>query len=130
MIRVAICLIIVSFFYSCKKREEGPNGQATIKGKIYVKDYNSSFSRVNDQYYGAKEDVFIIYGDEDIYGDNMETHFDGTYEFKNLTEGTYTIYSYTEDTTLKTSNLLPVIKTVEITKKNQTIEVEDIVIAK
>ena len=67
MLRVTISFIILSFFLSCKKRDEGPNGQATIKGKIYVKDYNSTFSRINDQYYGAKEDVFIIYGDDDLF---------------------------------------------------------------
>ena len=130
MFRLFISLLSASILFSCQERSEGPNGLASIKGKVYVKDYNSTFSRINDHYYGAKEDVYIIYGDEEVYGDNMETHYDGSYEFKNLTLGTYKIYAYTEDTTLKTSNLIPVIKTVEITEEEQTVEVEDIVIAK
>lgn len=128
--KYTLLILILAFLFSCKERGEGPIGQAVIKGKIYVKDYNSTFSRVNDQYYGSKEDVFIVYGDDEVYGDNMETHYDGSYRFENLGLGTYTIYAYTEDSTLKTSNLIPVIKTVEITEEEQVVEVEDIVIAK
>lgn len=130
--KTSILTILISIFtiISCQKRSEGPVGQATIKGKVYALDYNSSFSRLNDQYYIAKEDVYIVYGDDEIYGDNMETHFDGSYEFTNLAEGTYKIYAYTEDNTQKTSNLLPVIQTVEITEKDEVVVVDDIVISK
>ena len=130
--KISFFTFLITFFVlvSCQERKEGPIGQATIKGKIYALDYNGSFSKINDEYYIAKEDVFIVYGDEEIYGDNMETHHDGSYAFTNLAEGTYTIYAYTEDTTLITSNLLPVMKTVEITVKDEVVVVEDIVIAK
>lgn len=122
--------IICIFIASCAQREEGPIGEATITGKVYALDYNNSFTKKNDEYYVAKEDVYIIYGDDEVYGDEMETHYDGTYEFKNLAIGTYSVYAYTEDTTMQTTNLLPVIKTIEITEKDEIVEVDDITIVK
>lgn len=72
-------------------------------------------------------DVYIIYGDKDaIYDDDMKTNFDGTFEFKNLREGSYTIFSYSEDASVQ-SGLTPVFKSITIgsneTKDVGTIEV-------
>ena len=114
---------------SCKKGE-GVGGQATIRGKVYLIDYNSTLTSIEDEYYVPKEDVYIIYGEgSSTYHDNVETHFDGSYEFRYLKKGTYQIYVYSKDTTSATGDpVIPIIKTVEITSKKETKVVEDIVI--
>lgn len=131
MIRYCLQLLILifclSFLSSCEK-EEGKGGNSTIYGKIYVKDYNSTFTVLQDEYYAQDENVYIIYGDDKTYGDDVSTNYDGTYEFKYLRPGTYHIYVYSKDSTLQTLADIPIIVDVEITEKNQKVEVPDIVI--
>lgn len=120
-------VVIVS---SCTK-EAGEGGNSSIIGKVYVKDYNSSFSTINAEYYGADEDVYIIYGNDVSYGNKTKSSFDGSYEFKFLREGAYKIYTYSKDSTLKSqSGTIPVIQDVEITKTKQELIIPDLIIAK
>jgi hypothetical protein len=117
-------------FTACEKGP-GEGGTSTIRGKVIVREYNGDFTFMRGEYPGAKEDVYIVYGDDYVYGDQFETHYDGTYEFNYLREGNYTIYAYSKDSTdLISSEEIPVIKEVEITGKNQTVEVPDIIILK
>jgi hypothetical protein len=127
-------ILIVSFFLifttisSCKK-EAGEGGTSTIKGKVYVKDYNSTFTAINAEYYAIEEDVYIVYGDNDVYSDRFRTHYNGSYVFTNLKKGKYHVYAYSKDSTFTApSGLIPIMKTIEIKSNNQTIIVEDIVI--
>jgi hypothetical protein len=112
---------------SCKK-EEGDGGNSSIYGKVFVKDYNAEFTDLKEEYYGPDVWVYIIYGDNREYGDRILTSYDGTYEFKYLRPGNYTIYTYSKDSTLKTNAPVPVIKQVEITDKKQEVEVPDLII--
>ena len=122
--------IIVLLFSACEKGP-GEGGTSTIKGKVIVREYNGDFTILRDVYPGAKEDVYIIYGDDEVYGDKFETSYDGTYEFDYLTEGNYTVFAYSKDTTNRiTSEKIAIIREVEITDKNQVVEVPDIIIAK
>ena len=46
-------------------------------------------------YDGAEEDVYIVYGTSDlIQDDKVSCNYDGTFTFKYLQPGTYTIYAY------------------------------------
>ena len=115
---------------SCEK-EEGQGGTSEITGKVLVKQYNANFTTLMEQYYAPDEDVFIIYGDDPVYGDKTSTNYDGAYRFEYLREGNYTIYAYSEDSAhYPTQHNIPVIRHVEITKKNQKVSVSDIVILK
>ena len=115
---------------SCKK-VEGPGGTSTITGKVFIRQYNANFTVLTDQYYAADEDVFIIYGDDPAYGDKTTTNFDGTYQFEYLREGKYTVFAYSEDSiNYPTKHKIPVLKTVEITKRNQEVSVGTLVILK
>lgn len=112
---------------SCKK-EPGPGGKSTIYGKVLVKDYNSTFTILNETYYGSGIWVYIIYGDNRDYGDRIQTNYDGTWEFKYLYPGTYHVYTYSKDSTLQTNSQIPVISDVVVPDKKQDIEVADLVI--
>jgi hypothetical protein len=133
---VALGLGVMTFSSSCKK-DPGEGGTSTIKGKVLVKHITGA-PPIDTTYYGGNVDVYIIYGtDHSAYDDDYDTSFDGTYQFKYLQNGTYKIFAYSIDTTGYSQGFLyanrpkvPVFVTVEITDKNQTVEVPDIVIYK
>jgi len=113
---------------ACKKIE-GEGGTSSIKGKVHVKNYNSVGTLISE-YDGVKEDVYIIYGDEDnVYDDKMEASYDGTFEFKYLEEGTYKIFVY-EDCLTCGSGDTAVVQTVTIDKKKSTVDIGNIIIKK
>lgn len=131
MNKANLILIIFSvfLFISCEK-PPGEGGNSAIKGKVYAKDYNKS-GQLTGEYYAPDENVYIIYGDDNIYSNDMGTHYDGSYLFKDLRKGKYTIFAYSDDTSgTSASGLIPVTLTVEITDKKQIVEATDLVIIK
>jgi hypothetical protein len=125
------CISGLIVLLSACKKEEGVGGTSTITGKVLVRQYNANFTVLMEQYYAPDEDVFIIYGDDEAYGDKFATNYDGTYRFEYLREGEYTVFAYSEDS-LKypTNHEIPVIRKVKINGKNQTVVVDDIIILK
>jgi hypothetical protein len=116
--------------FSCKK-DEGLGGTSTIKGRVIIRQYNSNFTELIEQYYATDEDVFIIYGDDVVYGDKVTTSYDGTYEFEFLRKGSYKIYAYSKDSAnYPTKHLIPVIVSASISGKKETVKAADIVILK
>ena len=114
----------------CKK-EEGVGGTSYITGKVFVRQYNSNFTVKTDQYYATDEDVFIVYGDEEVYGDKVSTNYDGTFRFDYLREGNYKVFSYSEDSAgYPTKRMIPVIKNVKISGRNKTVSAGTLVILK
>lgn len=56
-----------------------------------------------DEYYGSESplsdiEVYILYGDDTVYGDQTRTGGDGEYRFTNLVKGTYSVYVVSQDT--------------------------------
>ncbi len=127
--RTFTALSLLFFFVTACSKYEGTGGRATIKGKIYVKQYNESFTQLLDEYYAAEEDVYIIYGDHDVYDDDMKTNFDGKFEFSYLERGNYKIFVYSEDSTFNTpGGKEAIFIDIEIKEKKDVIELDDIVI--
>jgi hypothetical protein len=121
-------LLILISFSACKKTA-GEGGTSSIKGKVWVEDWNSGFTIKNGEYAGADEDVFIIYGDDVSYGDKVAANYNGEFEFKYLRPGKYTIYVYSEDKTLQSkSGKISIVKEVEISGKKQTVTVDQFTI--
>lgn len=107
----AFLTLFALFFTACNK-DEGEGGTATIEGKIMtVLHDNDNYSLAVDTIAGAKVDVFIVYGDEQLYGDDMETGPDGSYRFKYLKKGTYTVFAYS---ILPSGEKIAVAETVEV----------------
>ena len=80
--------IILLTFISCKK-PEGKGGNSSIKGKVFVKKLNLNGTAVIGEYVGSYQNVYIIYGDNIVEGDRIQTNPDGIYEFKYLQPGNY-----------------------------------------
>jgi len=128
---ILLSLLFFSVLITACEKMPGEGGTSTIRGKVIVREFNDDFTDFRDQYPGAKEDVYIIYGEDEVYGDKFETNYDGTYEFNYLTEGKYRVFAYTDDSIPPfTNELIPVIREVEITGKNQVIEVTDIIVTR
>jgi len=123
-------LLIIGFFllFSSCKKEEGVGGTSTITGKIYAKEFSSA-GNLLAEYYAQEERVYIIYGDGTAYDNDYRTSYDGSYKFQFLNKGTYKVFCYSNCDTCA-SGSIAVIKEVEITSNNSTVEVEDIVIRK
>lgn len=123
-ISIVFATLVLSCLLSCNK-EEGEGGTGIIEGKIYTIIHNDDdYDLSVDTLVAAKQDVFIVYGDDIYYGDDQETGEDGTYQFKFLTPGTYTIYAYSE---LASGEKVAVKKTVEL-GRGETVNVDNIYI--
>jgi hypothetical protein len=93
--------------------DEGQGGKSTIEGKVYkVFHLSDSYEFETDTFPAAKEDVYIVYGNQSVYGDKMETGYDGTFRFSYLTPGKYTVYAYS---TLPSTQKIAVIDSLTVT---------------
>lgn len=112
-------------------KEANDGGSAQIKGKVFAKYYNGSFTVFQGQGYAPDEDVMIIYGDGTTVSDDTKTSGDGSFEFSYLRKGKYTVYVISEDNTLQNpSDKIIMKKEIEIKEKNQQINLDDFVIYK
>jgi len=121
--RVILSLFISIIFFSCDK-SEGIGGTSTIKGKIQALEgsYNPFTNQFDTTalYFASDENVYIIYGNDSsqVYDDDFETSWDGTYEFNFLRTGNYTLFAYSKcDTCL--SGTKPLFWRVEILNNNE-----------
>lgn len=127
---IALSLFLSLIAVSCAK-EAGEGGNSSIYGKVIVHNYNSNYTVLNDIYDGADEEVYIIYGDDLSYSERIRTSYDGVYEFKYLRPGDYTVFVYSEDSTLTLpSGKYAVIRKVKITGNKQTVKADDMIIFK
>lgn len=123
---LVIFSILLIFVISCTKKE-GEGGTATIKGKVIVRLCSDDFERIYAEFPDEERDVYIIYGDEDFYGDKTETHYDGSFQFSYLRKGTYKVYAYSDDETGQSeSGKKPIIVDVSIDKNGKIVDVPTI----
>ena len=109
---------------ACNK-DEGVGGSATLEGKVYkVIHTDDDYDLSCDTIVAAKQDVFIVYGDDNFVGDDVETGEDGSYRFRYLTAGDYTVYAYSE---LASGERVAVKQTVSV-GSGKTVSVPDIYI--
>ena len=122
---IILALILIA---GCTK-EPGIGGSSSIKGKIYAKYYDKTFTVLNGEGYAPEKDVYIVFGDGTTYDDHVRTHYDGSYEFNYLEKGNYTIYVYSKDSTMTIpAGVYPIIAKTEIKKNHSTTQVPDITI--
>ncbi len=87
-------IIAMALFLSACTKNEGVGGSSIIKGKITETKYNAS-GNATATYAASDFDVYIIYGSGNtFYNDDIKTSYDGSYQFKYLEKGDYTIFVY------------------------------------
>lgn len=128
-----VLLLLFFFVLSCKK-PAGPGGKASIKGKVYVNDFNTAaYGPPIAQYYASGESVYICYGDDQSAANSVHTGSDGSFEFLYLRKGHYTIFVNSRDTSIHVaggSKVIPVKVSVDISSAKQTVNLADVVINK
>jgi hypothetical protein len=124
MKKIIILLFAISFL-SCSK-EEGYGGLATIKGKVYGKDFNSSGYLVGEGYLGDIS-VYISKSGSTNYFDKVDSAYDGSFTFKFLHKGTYDIWVFGDCDTCTWEQTF-VKKTIRISSTKQTVTSEDSVV--
>ncbi len=114
---ILLSILVLSVSNSCKK-VEGTGGGATIKGMINEQKYNA-LGNIIAEYPAADKNVYLIYGTTDqFYDDDVKTSYDGSFMFKYLQKGTYTVFVY-EDDANQPSGKNVIKQTFEITEKGQ-----------
>lgn len=109
MTLLALALIMLS----CNKGE-GRGGSGTIRGFVKLVHHpEDDFELGADTIAAAKTDVFLVYGDEPFYGDDIETGPDGMYQFEYLNPGNYNVFAYS---TLPSGEKVAVNQSVELAR--------------
>ena len=120
-----LILALLSILAVACNTGEGPGGTGAIEGTVYkVLHPDDNYNLETDTVLAAKEDVFLVYGTQQFYGDDAETDHTGFYQFKYLRPGTYTVYAYS---TLASGERTAVSQTVEV-QRGKTTTVPDIYI--
>jgi hypothetical protein len=128
LLPAVILLILLGLAFSACKKDPGEGGTSSISGKVYARDYNSTFTVLQGAYYAPDKYVYIIYGDDKDYGEKIRTGPDGTYEFKYLRPGDYHVYAFSKDSTLSSNAEIAILQDVTIPKQYQEVSVPDLVI--
>lgn len=110
--KIFLAFMMVCFALSSCNNKEGEGGIGTVRGHVKLVHHPDDNYQLNvDTLDAAKTDVFIIYGDDEFYGDDTETNPDGLYQFEYLTPGKYTVFAYS---TLATGEKVAVAETVTL----------------
>jgi hypothetical protein len=124
---VALCLLSGIFVAACRK-SEGQGGTSTIQGKIFIQDYNSS-GNLQSVYFAPDEDVYLIYGQDSVFGERTRTSYQGLYRFEGLQPGDYQVYAYSKCSNCP-SAVSATILSVNIPNKGEFLEVSTITLTK
>jgi hypothetical protein len=132
VLRLALAALPLMALFSSCTNGPGPGGKSSITGRLHATNvWNSNCAPITngDEYFVPDEEVYIVYGDEAAYGDRVRTGPDGTFMFRYLRVGTYKVYAYSNDCA-EPSGKSAVIMTVDVTEKNQEIDLGTLEIEK
>ena len=107
-----LILAVTALLLSACNKGPGEGGTGTVQGFVKLVHHpDDDYTLTPDTMAAAKTDVFIIYGDEDFFGDDVETNAEGMYQFEYLRPGEYTVFAYS---TLPSGEKVAVSETVEL----------------
>ncbi len=128
--KAAAFFAVITFLISSCEKPAGEGGKASVYGKIWVQEWNTSYTVLNGEYAGMDEDVYIIYGDDVNYGDKQTTNYNGEFEFKYLRKGKYKVFIYSRFRALNKSGDSTVVKEFEIKEPKEKVDLGQITIYK
>ncbi len=93
--KIILAVMLLCFALSSCNNKEGEGGTGTVQGYVKLVHHpDDNYQLEADTLGAAKTDVFIVYGDEEFYGNDTETNPEGFYQFNYLTPGDYTVFAY------------------------------------
>ena len=124
-------LLALTFLLMACTKSPGLGGKATIKGKLTGRFYSDAeLTQLTGQSALGDENIYIIYGnDHTFYDDDISSSYDGSFEFKYLRPGKYVVFMYENCfpcASLQKEKLFE----VEITSKDQTVDLGEIILNK
>jgi len=128
-----VVLLSTLFSLGACTKPAGPGGKASIKGRVYARNFDSYGVSVISEYYIAGENVYICYGSNTTVGNDVKTSTDGSFEFLFLNKGHYKVFATSRDTSIHVKNskkTIPVEFEVDINSVNQSVDLGNIVINK
>ncbi len=129
---LVLAFILSAFILISCKKTPGFGGNARIRGKVYVKQYDPFFVYQESEYFGPNIAVQITFGD-DISPDATEnTNANGEFEFQYMRTGKYTVnvYSKVLKDSLHPSGLVPVDTTFTINNSHDIVDLGTLTIQK
>jgi hypothetical protein len=115
-----VLVLITTITFSCTKGS-GPGGRASIRGKVFARNYSNSFI-INDSGFVGGVKVYIKYGNQPGIGDNTDTDQNGEFYFNYLREGKYTLVVYSKQLQNNTLDSA-IIQEVEIKNRKEELNV-------
>ena len=113
-INFILALFAVALLFTSCNKGPGEGGIGTVQGYVKLVHHpDDDYTLTPDTMVAAKTDVFIIYGDEAYFGDDLETNAEGLYQFEYLLPGSYTVFAYS---TLPSGEKVAVSETVELAR--------------
>lgn len=120
---------MVACFLSACKKEPGFGGDASIAGQVIIRDYNSTFTELIGEYPAEDVYVYLSFGGDEGFDKRIKTDYKGEFKFDFLYEGEYSVYVYSDDSTLTDlNNMVAVVSTVKIEERKQEVLLDPIVI--
>lgn len=95
LMRLLFLILPLLLLVSACEKNPGEGGTSSIEGKIMIEEVDN-FGVVVKSYPALEERVYIIYGDNEFFDNEVRTHFNGRYQFEFLNIGSYQIYAYSE----------------------------------
>ncbi|WP_243350300.1 hypothetical protein [Parabacteroides sp. FAFU027] len=95
MYKFYFLLFVLSLTFASCRNEEGEGGSSSVQGYVYkIIHSDNNYSLQTDTVPASKEDIYIIYGDDEFYGDDEKAGANGFFQFKYLREGDYKLFAY------------------------------------
>ena len=95
MTRILMTLLALALILPSCNKGPGEGGTGTFQGYVKLVHHpDDDYTLTPDTMAAAKTDVFIIYGNEVYFGNDVETGADGMYQFEYLRPGDYTVFAY------------------------------------
>lgn len=104
---------------SCSK-DEGYGGASHIEGQLLCRYYNEDFTIFQGEEPAQDEEVFLLFGDNKVLADDIETSYTGHFSFEYLWPGNYQLYYYSDDTACLTLGDKAIVRDVILEKDKTT----------
>lgn len=119
---------IATLVLSACNKEPGEGGLAEIRGRVMEQRYSANTGQAVGQPYAlAEQRVYIIYGDGTYHDDDVRSGSDGSFRFRQLRKGAYTVYTMSECNTYNGCTFAVTLRT-DISDRRQIVLLPDMTV--
>lgn len=119
---LGVLTVIIMVLNGCTK-PAGEGGRAKIEGVVYENQYDHKGQLIR-RVEAPNERIYLIYGENVVADDDIDSHYNGVYEFNYLRKGDYTLFAYSD--CLDCDEETPIVSQKITLEKNNETKVVDI----